>query len=215
MKKLLLIALLFCQTAHADEIIAGFDKEKDLPVLNQELRDIRKEIDIVSDSITNYTPSASNALSGSVIRVVNIQTGAAANGSGTFTNNDSIPQNTDGNEFMTLAITPSNASNKLRIDIVACVLSSSGGQVIGALFQDSTAGALAAAESAGTGTSTGHVVMSFTHYMTAGTTSPTTFKFRAGAGGGSTYFNGGPGGTANRLMGGVCASSITITEIKA
>jgi len=52
----------------------------------------------------------------------------------------------------------------------------------------------------------------FTHFMTAGTTSETTFRFRAG--GHTTAqvtFN---GYGAARFYGGVMASSITITEIK-
>jgi hypothetical protein len=53
----------------------------------------------------------------------------------------------------------------------------------------------------------------FTHYMAAGTTSATTFKVRIGAvTSGTITFNG--IGSARKL-GGVLASSITITEIKA
>ena len=61
-------------------------------------------------------------------------------------------------------------------------------------------------------TATGIVFVTFTHYMTAGTTSATTFKVRAGAdGAGTTTTNGGAG--MGRFFGGVMASSITITEI--
>ena len=51
--------------------------------------------------------------------------------------------------------------------------------------------------------------------MTAGTTSETTFKVRAGAStsGQSLFFNGKGGGSAGRQYGGVMASSITITEL--
>jgi hypothetical protein len=51
-----------------------------------------------------------------------------------------------------------------------------------------------------------------THYMTAGTTSATTFKVRGGVNAGTLTFNGEVGA---RLFGGVCASSITVTEIAA
>ena len=51
----------------------------------------------------------------------------------------------------------------------------------------------------------------FSHFMTAGTTSETTFKVRAGFNAsGTTTFNGSGGA---RRLGGVFASSITITEI--
>jgi len=46
--------------------------------------------------------------------------------------------------------------------------------------------------------------------MTAGTTSATTFKFRVGINSGTFTFNGYSGG---RKLGGVAASSMTITEI--
>jgi hypothetical protein len=79
-----------------------------------------------------------------------------------------------------------------------------------ALFQDSTADALAVGFSFYSDPTVG-VAIGFTHYMTAGTTSATTFKVRAGGhSAGTTTFNG-QGGA--RKYGGVSASSITITEI--
>jgi len=50
------------------------------------------------------------------------------------------------------------------------------------------------------------------HWMTAGTTSETTFKIRAGGTSGNIEFNG--NGTT-RIYGGVANTSLTITEIKA
>tara|TARA_R110002167_G_scaffold303590_1_gene507825 strand:+ start:1205 stop:1906 length:702 start_codon:yes stop_codon:yes gene_type:complete len=151
---------------------------------------------------------------GKVVQVVNVQTGAVASGSTTIAWDDTIPQNTEGTEYMTLAITPTSATSKLRIDVVCHVTVIAGGyKVVTALFQDSTADALAV----GFGfadSSAGQVRTSpFTHYMTAGTTSETTFKVRAGAhAGGTTTFNGAAGA---RKYGGVMASSITITEYSA
>lgn len=147
---------------------------------------------------------------GAVVQVVNTQTGAVATGSTTIPNDDTIPQNTEGNQYMSLAITPTNASNKLKIDVVINIASAATGNVIAALFQDSTANALAAV-SEYTATTNGNMRLVFTHYMTAGTTSSTTFKVRAGNNNaGTTTFN---GASAARLYGGVMASSITITEI--
>jgi hypothetical protein len=144
-----------------------------------------------------------------IVQVVNTQTGASTTGSTAIPDDNSIPQNTEGDEYMTLAVTPTSATNKLRIDVV-CLLANSGGSAVrAALFQDSTADALAAGRNAGN-TAGAMVQVSFTHYMTAGTTSSTTFKVRGGGDGGTTTFNG-SGGT--RLFGGVAASSITITEV--
>ena len=145
-----------------------------------------------------------------VVQVVNYQTGAVATGSTTIPNDDTIPQNTEGNEFMTLAVTPKSASNKLKIEVVVNLAVATTGNVIAALFQDSTANALAAVCEY-TATSNGNMRLVFTHYMTAGTTSATTFKVRAGCNNaGTVTFNGAQG---SRLYGGVMASSITITEI--
>ncbi|MDP6258365.1 MAG: hypothetical protein QGH63_04680 [Rhodospirillales bacterium] len=79
-----------------------------------------------------------------------------------------------------------------------------------ALFQDTTANTLAAGFKQET---VNHLeCVSFNHYMTAGTTSSTTFKVRAGnEASRTTTFNGQLG---SRKLGGVMASSITITEIE-
>ena len=145
------------------------------------------------------------------VQVVNTQTGAVNTGTTVFPNDDTIPQNTEGDEYMTLAITPTNASNKLKIDVVFVCSHTALGAVVAALFQDSTANALAAAWHDVRAT-TAAVTVKFTHYMAAGTTSETTFKVRGGGqGSGTLTFNGGAG---VRKYGGVLASSITITEIK-
>jgi hypothetical protein len=141
-----------------------------------------------------------------VIQVVNVETGAVATGTTTIPRDDTIPQNTEGTEFMTLAITPTSATNKLKIEVVAYFSSNAANTIIGALFQDTTADALAA------GMTFDDFSVIFTHYMTAGTTSSTTFKVRLGGSSASTItFN---GVAAGRIFGGVMASSITISEIK-
>ena len=114
---------------------------------------------------------------------------------------------------MTLAITPKSAASKLKIEVTG-VWANSGAAanyLIAALFQDSTAGALAAML---------HIQpvanapqnIKFSHVMTSGTTSATTFKVRAGYSvAGTTFFNGTTGPV--QLLGGVMASSIVIQEI--
>ena len=150
---------------------------------------------------------------GKVIQVVNTQTGASATGSTAFPTDDTIPQNTEGDEVMTRAITPTNASNILKIDVVIHGALSVADRLMGAaIFQDSTAGALAAGHQASDiNGANRHIQISFSHWMTAGTTSSTTFKVRAGAQSGVTMtFNGSDTG---RFFGGVSSSSITIFEI--
>lgn len=148
---------------------------------------------------------------GQPVQVVNTQTGSMTTGATTIPYDDTIPQITEGNEFMTLAITPTNASNKLRIDVVFNgSVANATNRIIVALFQDSTANALAVSMTELSATTmVGNV--KFTHYMTAGTTSATTFRVRAGSSVGTITFNGSGGAS---LFNGTLASSITITEIK-
>lgn len=171
-----------------------------------------------SGAVEEITPGASlvfaaGALNGRIVQVVNTQTGAVNTGSTTIPFDDTIPQNTEGDEYMTLAITPTNSSNKLRIEVEAFATSSVGAWIATALFQDTTANALACNSNLDSNVATGGGLQRLTHYMTAGTTSSTTFKVRIGGSAvGTTTFNGQSGG---RKYGGVLASSITITEISA
>lgn len=146
-----------------------------------------------------------------VAQVVNTETGAVATGTTVIPQADSIPTNTQGDQYMSLAITPTNTNSTLVIDVVFIGAAAvTGTTVTVALFQDTTANALACA-SLFQQISSGLNTIAFRHKMTAGTTSATTFKVRAGPGSAATLtFNGQLGG---RLYGGVLASSITITEV--
>lgn len=159
--------------------------------------------------------AVSDMPAGSVVQVVNYQTGEVATGTTAIPLDDTIPQNTEGTEFMTLAITPKSTTNKLLITVTAH-LSHSGDyqEVVAALFQDSIANALAVGrgETAVSG-GTDIAPITFSYYMTAGTTSAITFKIRGGSSTGATITFNGAGGA--RKYGGVMMSSITITEIKA
>lgn len=149
--------------------------------------------------------------SGDMVQMVNTQTGAVNTGTTVMPFDNTIPQNTEGDEYMTLAITPTSATNKLLIEVEAFVGSTASQRMSVALFQDSTASALAATSEFHPNVNTMEAV-SLRHYMTTGTTSSTTFKVRIGGdGAGTTTFN---GVSAGRIFGGVCASSITITEIQ-
>lgn len=159
-------------------------------------------------SSTNTFPS------GHSVQFVYNSYSAANTGTTTIPIDNTIPQNTEGNEFMTLAITPKSASNILVIRCEAVVShSAANAWHIGALFQDSTAGALAAsAQREATATAATTLIVS--HVMVAGTTSATTFKFRAGSNAAGTFsFN--AGASTTPLLGTTSKSSITITEYKA
>lgn len=149
---------------------------------------------------------------GTILQVVNTTTGASATGSATIPQDNTIPQNTEGTEFMTLAITPTSATSKLRIDVVVNGAGSGANSWIVGLFQDSTVNAIAAINYNMAANNVASPA-SFTYYMTSGTTSSTTFKIRVGCSTAGTFtFN---GQSSSQLLGGVMASSITISEIAA
>ena len=157
-----------------------------------------------------WVPASPGVGSGAVVQTVNYQTGAVATGTTVVPFDDTIPQIGEGNEYMTVAVTPRSATSKLVISVVAVLSSSVTGNIVVALFQDSTANALSAVMSSND-TATRPEAIPLTHTMTSGTTSTTTFRVRAGnINAGTTTFNG-SGGT--RLLGGVMSSSIVIQEV--
>lgn len=149
---------------------------------------------------------------GAVVQVAYTATSAVATGTTVQVADDTIPQNTEGNEFMTLAITPKSTTNILLIEVTAMLAGTAVNRMIGSLFQDTTANALAVAAGRNE-TADRATTIVLRHQMVAGTTSSTTFKFRAGQpAAGTTSLNGEAGA---RLYGAITKSSITITEYKA
>jgi len=123
---------------------------------------------------------------------------------------DTIPQNTEGAEYITVSITPGNASNRLLITFIGSLSSSLSAGNIYALFQDSTADALAANRSAGVTSSSDSVCLRYE--MAAGTTSATTFKIRYGPeGSGTAYINQTNGADT---LGGTSTCTLVVEEVE-
>ena len=168
------------------------------------------QITLISDGTNWFEVSRQVPEIGRIVQVVNVMDGTLATGNTAMPDDDTIPQITEGTEFMTLAITPTSATNKLKIDVV--FQGSADAHIFSvALFQDATAGALAAIYNNGGGAGNAQVV-TFSHYMDAGTVSATTFRVRMGGSSGNYTMN---GQDEAQKLGGIMASSITITEIKA
>ncbi len=179
---------------------------------------------LVSD--ISFTPTAANALSGSVIKVVsnvadstfgpsaNLAFGAVATGTTVLPIDDSTPQKTEGDQYMTKSITPAHASNKLVEVVMQCSHTTTPFGI--ALFWDAGTGTVVADALTGTictiSNSGDYITQSFSFFVVAGSTNATVFTVRAGAGSGTFTFNGTGG---NRKFGGVLASLMTISEIKA
>jgi hypothetical protein len=150
---------------------------------------------------------------GPAVQMVSTLTSAVATGTTQIPLDDTIPQNTEGDQYMTVAITPKYSTSILVVQIVVfCSVTGTNANAIAALFQDSTANSLAVGMNY-QGTATAPTPIVFQHTMTSGTTSTTTFKLRAGPGGAQTLtFN---GQTGSRLFGTTPKSSMIVTEYKA
>jgi hypothetical protein len=146
------------------------------------------------------------------LQQVSVDTGAVATGTTVMPMDDTIPQNTEGDEYMTLAITPLSASSSLIIEVTAFLTVSNAAQYVsGAIFKDADANALGAGAIWIAVLSEMHN-LKFSIKVASGSTAARTYKFRAGrdTGAGTVSFNGRGG---SRRFGGVCASSIRITEV--
>jgi hypothetical protein len=126
----------------------------------------------------------------------------------------SIPQITEGVEVLTLAITPTNASNILflELNLTGAVDSTTNNNLEICLFQDATANALETQTFDLRAVSQeGCVYFYFSYFMVAGTTSATTFRIRLG---GQNLANLTVNGVNNvALYGGTMGTIFTITEI--
>ena len=147
-----------------------------------------------------------------LVQVIHTQSGAVATGTTIIPYDDTIPQNTEGDEYLTVTITPKSASNILYIEAIWQGSSSelATNLISAAIFQDSTANALAAITMRSL-LASGDLIIPIRHRMVAGTTASTTFKLRVGGGDtGTTTMNGTSGA---RRFGGVMASSMTVIEV--
>ncbi len=157
---------------------------------------------------TRYTRSSGLPVLGGFVQKVIGTDATASTTTTTMPNDDSLPQNTEGEEVVTVSITPKDTANRLVIIAQVHWSITVTGSVTTALFQDSTADALAVASDY---TNQVNVHTTTLRYeMAAGTTSATTFKIRVGnSAAGTTTFNGVGG---SRVFGGALISSIEVFE---
>lgn len=152
------------------------------------------------------------AMPGDVVQTAKDVESAVQTGVTASVSDDTIPQDTEGNEYLSQAVTPTSTANILAIESRLAIASTAGGYMVMALFQDSGTSAIAAVQEYTQAAATGLLPV-LTHEMLAATTSATTFKIRAGhANGGTTTLN---GDTSARRLGGVMSSHLKITEVMA
>ena len=151
--------------------------------------------------------------SGKLLQQVNTQTGAVNSGTTIFPEDDTIPQNTEGDEYMTIAITPKSATSTLMIEAHIFYSQSAGTRGGAGLFKDSDADALSFTSNfIKDSTSMGNMQVFYSE--TSGNTTARTYKIRCGniQNAGTFTFNGQAG---SRKFGGTVLSTIRIIEIEA
>ena len=149
---------------------------------------------------------------GGVVQQVYAETATTASFSTAIPLDDTIPQNTEGTEQVTVAITPTNASNILIIEAVFQGSNSTGSsETVLTICQDSVVNAIHASHG-GTEGGQDRINHRALHRMVAGTTSSTTFKMRFGTSTGTCYRNANFAGT--RMFGGIMQCYIKVTEIE-
>jgi hypothetical protein len=139
-------------------------------------------------------------------------TGAVASGTGQTPDDDTIPQNTEGDQYLSQAHTPQSAANVLNVRTIL-QLSHSVANVflLPALFRDAVADAIAVT-SLYLMQSTATVPLPLDARVLAGATGSTTFKVRVGATqAGTVTFN---GRASSRKNGGAYNSFIEVEELQ-
>ena len=128
---------------------------------------------------------------------------------GTIPWDDTIPQSTEGTEFLSKVFTPKRLDSKILIRVTVPWTSSTVAGVvwIAALFKDSGVDALAAAGTRFNGTSEANPIC-FTYIEDPATITARTYKVRGGTNNGSAYIN----GAGSRSFGGVMKATLEIIE---
>lgn len=147
---------------------------------------------------------------GDVVQNVRTTTGTSTTGTTVIPVDNTIPQITEGDEYMTTVIVPTSSANLLEIDSQALLSPSGTQQESAALFRDATSNALVAINTSGI--ATGSMICRLTHAVVAASVSSTTFRLRGGSSSTTTTFNGN-GGT--QIFGGVNNSFLQVKEIMA
>lgn len=125
---------------------------------------------------------------------------------------DTIPQNTEGTQILSVSITPKTTTNRLRATFMGFGGQNAGAaQIQAAMFLNSTANAVNATNAtAGAATNRAQICMAYE--WVPGATSSQTINIRVGAGSGNMGMN---GTDAGRVFGGVARSVLIVEEIVA
>lgn len=160
-------------------------------------------------SVKAYVDAGFSA-SGRVAQVVSAVSNSSASTTNQIPTDNTIPQSSEGQEYMTLTITPKSASSTLIVEWQGFVSASALASVSAAIFRDSGTGAVAATLTTITTAGYGFIV-TVSAKVSSGSTSASTFKIRFGPNNASTAY-------VNRfstgdVFGGVQTAFLKITEV--
>lgn len=149
---------------------------------------------------------------GDVIQDIYQDDGLLATGTGTIPNDNSIPQQTEGNQFMKQSITYTSAVNLAEVEHVGVYGESTNVNYVVALFQGSGANAIGVWYGAQLGgADSGETMFARFRHVPGTANSSFEYKFRAGLeSAGTTYFN---SDTTTPKFAGLCKSSIRLREL--
>lgn len=166
----------------------------------------------VASKIPMFTgPGAVVLIDPPFVQQVRAASSAVATTTAAIPLDDTVPQITEGAEFLSASITPRSVGNLLEVEARLLLSPSVAGTVVAALFVDSTADALAAvAERVDTAGAVQTLALRWR--VTAANVAARTYRVRAGLSAAGTLTFNGAGGT--RLFGGVAGSSLTVTELR-
>jgi len=166
---------------------------------------------VVVDKVTAGGGGGGGGYATGVRQIVTSFSSAVSSTTNQLPADNTIPQNTEGAQFLTATITPQSAtSNLVVIATVGATTPSVLATVTAALFRDASVNAFAAAAEAAH-TSSAATPFAMTASVSSGSTAATTFRLRCGMNvAGTLFFNGYSGPT--QYFGGVCSSGLTIIE---
>ena len=180
--------------------------------------DFKDEDNMVSDSATAVPSQQSvkayvDARPTKLVNVAFATTSTRTTTAVEIPQDNTVPQNTEGAELITLAYTPTNSANTLEIEFTTSFTDvASGTKGTFALFQDSDANALRAGQINSNGGGSGQSFV-MKYVVAAGSTSARTYKIRFGGAGGNVMAVNGTSAAAQ--LGGTAASILKITEYAA
>lgn len=168
---------------------------------------------VLQNPATGISPSGK--IAGDVVQTAYGQRVDYATISANIPYDDTIPQITEGTEIFSVSITPQASANILEFEVLVegTLGTTTGTFLIGALFKDGGANAIAACFGVSMDQSIagGAGQMALKFKVAAGGTAAQTYTFRIGANSGSFYLN---GNSSGRKLGGVVPAYMQITEKK-